>query len=146
MSDFFANPSFMPFPFQYFLPRPHQQQEEKEPPMRVRVAMDYLRLLTHKTSDGAVPHGVGAEVIAGQKLVPAETAAQTAACELLKIYFHGDLEPDVWEEKQQEEQNKVDEPGKLISCFLCQARSHVDPNCSICRGTGTILVYPTGGE
>lgn len=131
----------MMFPF--FMPqRQNQPPEEKEPPMRVRIAMDYLRLLTHKTSDGAVPHGVGAEVIPGQKLVPAETAAQTAACELLKTYFHGELELDAWEERDQELKDTLG-PGKLMSCLLCQSKNGPDPSCTLCRGAGTILVYPT---
>lgn len=139
------------FPFGFWMPRGGQQPpEDREPPMRIRVAMDFLRLVTHKTSDGAVPHGVGAEHIEGQKLVPAETAAQTAACELLRNYFRGELKPDVWEEKAKEE--KKENPagvGRLISCVLCSGKQRPDPDCVFCKGMGTLLIYPTsasGGE
>ena len=138
------NHGFGGFPWPFMMPNGNstviQRSENKVPPVRVQVAMAYLRHLTSKTQAGAVPHGMGAVEIDGQKLVPAETAAQTAACELLKNYFKGDLPPTVWEEKDKEDDTEG-KTGRLVGCPFCRGK---DISCVFCEGRGNLLIYAVG--
>lgn len=129
----------VPWPFAPFYQPQAERVIEQQPPQRVKVAMEYLYYLASKTTDKAAPHGLGCEVIDGQKAAPAETAAQTAACELLRNYFRGDLEPDWYEEAI--EMENLPPGGTLLNCPVCnEMGGKPREDCPVCKGCGQIIV------
>lgn len=147
----------MPGPF--FMIQPpwaHQGPENRSElfetvvPARVEKAMQFLAMLTNKTRTSAAVSENQIETIPGQTLTEEEQTASATACNLLSAYFAGKLPPDQWEqmryealEKQNSQIGKVShvKTGRVLHCLVCQGR---DSQCSLCEGTGKIMVTPLG--
>ena len=120
-------------------------RHQEEPPARVQVALAYLRDVTFKQMTRAAINDISIELIDGPKLKSSEEAAQLAACDMLEMYFQGRMQMDMREKTQQKEMQRLNAGATLLSCIACQGSGV--RNCSMCRGTGRILVYPaTEGE
>ena len=132
-------PMIMPFPI-------GQSQPEREiPPARVRVALEFLMQLTVKTMTRAAISDIAIEEIPGQKLTSGEQDAQQSACQMLADYFRGHMEPDMREKEERELLKRGlsgRDPGLFLRCMAC-APGPINPNCRLCRGLGSVLVFPT---
>lgn len=131
---------FMPIPiFNYGAGQQQSQFQESVIPGRVKLAVQFLQDLSHKTMDRAAVNDLSIEVIQGQKLKCPEENAQSAACNMLIAYFRGELEPDKYDHKTRENQS----PGTILRCFICGGKGAVSSvPCELCKTSGTILVYP----
>ncbi len=94
-------PPGMPMPFPFPFPGsmwggspPGMIIDNNEPPARVKIALEYLHSLTHKTMTRGMVNDVGFDTIEGQQLSIPELEAQSAACKMLTSYFKGKLEPE----------------------------------------------------
>jgi hypothetical protein len=143
---------FLPFPF----PVPQGNtiiEPDRDIPQRIRVAMEFLQFLAHKTSPRIAVNEGTIEEFPGQKLQPFEINAQLNACELLSDYFKGNLKFDRYEKEQrrppefievEREDNSppIMGPGNVIQCKVCKpGKCH--PDCIFCKGSGSMLVFPT---
>lgn len=143
-------PQNMSMLFPMPLPMVQQQADLQEPTARVKVAITYLRDCMVKRMDRAAVNDISIEIIPGQELVEMEKRAQAAAAELLVSYFKGALIPDRWEQEGLANTRHARKPpkvndmanGTIINCFAC-AGGPVRSNCKFCRGTGTVLVFPS---
>lgn len=128
-----------------------QQQQVSIPdiivPARVNKAMEFLSLLTQKTSTRAAVNDISIEQIHGQKLSSEELNAQATACNLLSSYFAGKLTPDIWEGIKVDAARKHVEnggiAGRLVHCIAC-APNPPSPECPFCRGSGRIMITAMG--
>lgn len=122
----------MIFPFQQ-APAP-----KDEPPARVRQAVEFLVLLTHKMMPRAAVNDLSIEWYEGQKLIGPEVEAQIAACDLLTRYFKGQFKADALEKKEPQDW------GSAINCPICLGR--INEDCEVCQGKGRVLIKPMGGK
>ena len=133
----------MQYPIVMMAPQVQQQapQSMDDPPARVLVAMRFLSELTFKQMTRVAVADMGRiEEIAPPGLNGSEVAAQHAACDMLESYFAGRLKPNLWEDALiQEKTRNPQEEGTLLRCIACQG---ANPQCSVCKGTGRILIYP----
>lgn len=138
MSDHQGQPPYYPY---YPFVVPQQQQatyRAGEPPIRVRVALEFLRHLTDKTAEYAAGNQMSLEWGGAQKLTLRETEAQSEALNLLGRYFRGDLSPDVWERYTMVVNTIGIRAGTPFLCHECGGKAK---GCEMCRGAGTLL-YP----
>ncbi len=125
------------------LPQPPQRMEE--PPARVKVAMDYLRDLTMKTMPQVAVNGMEIREIDLTRLTSGETSVQSTACDLLKQYFTGSLQPDHWERQQGEFGGELNRrAGMLLRCPSCLGDMS-KPDCLVCKGAKDVIVFPAAG-
>lgn len=131
--------------------QPQSRVPEIVVPPRVEKALQFLNLLTQKTSPqvAATEHHI--EEIKGQQLTDEEAAAQATACQLLNQYFAGKLQPDTWESlkveaiKRQNRRKKkgIDKrPSSVIHCPMCGVGGRPKKDCPMCSGAGTVFVSP----
>jgi hypothetical protein len=144
------------------MPWPQQQQPQQsqlpfsDPPCRVKVALEFLSLLTLKTMTrmGAGPSTLYVAEVDGQKLTATEESAQSSACSMLESYFDGKLRPDVWEQlqldlvKQEAREcnmpsSPTGQPGMLMDCMMCLHRGKKSKECPMCKGAYQVLIFPT---
>ncbi len=115
------------------------------PPLRIRVALDFLNQLSAKMAVRAACSESQVIELDGQKLTTAEANAQASACNLLVDYFLGSLKPDRWEKEAFDRIQKEANPlnmGTIINCFSCSPNPP-KPSCKFCHGGGSVLVVPT---
>lgn len=127
---------------------PHRSQDVL-PPARVRAALEFLTDLTFKTMPRVAVNDISIEEIEGQRLSQHEARAQQNACNMLCDYFTGSLAPDFWEREkirlENANVNGMSGPGTVIRCLACSP-GPPRPDCHLCKGGGTILVFPTAEE
>jgi len=127
---------------------PWMMQESFTPdlivPARVRMALEFLSMMTHKTMSRAAVSDIGIEVLPWQDLCDEEVATQATACNLLSRYFAGKLTPDVWEKLRYDAmKQRVQQGGKegmVIRCIGCGHGPMPNPTCELCKGSGKIFV------
>jgi hypothetical protein len=129
---------FVPIPM--FTQPPAQQASLNEPPARVLVALHFLKHATQKTMTQLAVNDVGFQEVEGQKLTEDEEWTHKAACKVLTDYFQGRFKLDRWEKGMQEEVRGG--PGTVLNCLACSP-GPPKPNCQMCRGTGTLIAYPS---
>lgn len=138
---------FNPFPFIQQPSIPQQPVTHGPPPARVRVALEFLMDLTVKGMTRAAANDLAIELIPGQQLSHDEKEAQKAACACLKEYFAGKTKPDAYEkiaERKFEKKTLADgKPGLVLTCIGCGGQIPKMYNCTICKGAGEIMVFPT---
>ena len=127
---------------------PQQQQVQAcptdEPPARVLVAIQFLSALTFKQMTRAVVNDISIEIIPPPKFTGSEEAAQHAACDLLESYFQGRMELNDWEKSLLKDRDVGGrEEGTLLRCLACAGQQPNCYGCRICKGTGSVLVYPS---
>jgi hypothetical protein len=125
----------------------HQQQNYTPDlivPARVRMAMEFLGMLTHKTMSRAAVSDIGIEVLPGQQLCDEEVATQATACNLLSRYFAGKLTPDCWEKLRYDAMKQRAQHGGregiIIRCISCGHGPMPNPSCELCKGSGKVFV------
>jgi hypothetical protein len=114
-------------------------------PARVRVALEYLSLLTSKTMVRAAVNDMAIQEIPGQELSSEEVTAQATACNMLSFYFAGKMPADYWERLDAEDRAyQRGEGGELSPCFNCRGinANTLTKNCHFCRGNGFVFVTP----
>lgn len=141
----------MSFPLLMPFTGPQQQSTShlNQVPARVQMALSFLQDLNIKTMERIAANDVGFETVEGQKLVDEEVWAKNAACNLLRKYFDGSLRPNEWERLLLRSGPKYppNEKGVLINCIQCHGHySPPRPDCVFCRGTGSLLVFPTASK
>ena len=122
-------------------------------PARVRIAMQFLQSLTHKTMPKVAISETLIEQINGQELSTAERNAQATACNLINDYFLGKLKPDFWDKLLVEDyqadctqsaQEVSANPSRYLRCFSCL--DEIKTDCIICNGAGHVLITPVVGK
>jgi len=138
-------PNFTPVPV--FMQQPPQPMMRAEAvvPARVRVAMEYLNLMSQKTMTHAAGNDLIIEQIPGQELTDEEASAQATACNMLENYFAGKMPPDYWERLDaQDRAHDRGEEGTIMPCPNCGEGVAVGSakECRLCCGNRFIFVTP----
>jgi hypothetical protein len=138
----------MQFPFFNFIdPYSREQPIDNEPPVRVKMAMEYLRHTTIKTMTRIVANDMEIFESEGQDLTTAESNAQASAANAVNDYIKGTLE--LTEVEKEDSRFNVVPKGKVgmyMKCFACFPPGPPNSNCSVCEGYGHILVFPARGK
>lgn len=141
------------FPGMMFHQQPPQAIQPERPPVRIRVAMEYLSMLDHKTMPRAAASDAVCIELEKTPLVIEEEKARVVALKLLETYFEGKYELSKLEketEKKQKEKSpltdRITGAGMVLRCVGCGNRPAPTPTCVFCKGTGEILVFPTYSE
>ncbi len=146
-------PPFMPYPMMGMGPpmmTTPDYHPGDPPPTRVRIAMEMLRDLTHKTMNRVAVNDVSIEEIKGQGLTTAESNLQASAANILNEYFKGKMKMNQWERSEYRGNNPQSSSlmmqGMIMNCILCnmgKEEGHIpNPECSMCRGCGEVVVFP----
>lgn len=149
MSEF----QYIQLPLQAIQTAPQQPPKRLLPPVRIRVAMEYLAYTAIKQMKHAAAHGLGVEIISGQQLSKAESNARESAANLLNDYFNGKMETDPWEKGELEAENRRNarmmggQAGAILRCIACGHTPR--ENCPFCKGSGEVIMFPNkvdGGD
>lgn len=128
---------------------PQQQRNEDSPPVRVLVALSFLRDLAQKEMKRVAINDLQIQEIDGAVLTKDESNAKTAAHVMLGDYFRGTLEPDrleaVQEQFARKELEQKEDSGKLLHCPSCVPGSP-SVGCRLCNGGGWCILIPAKGE
>lgn len=134
-------PMMSPLVFNHHVP----SQTSTEPPARVKVALEFLAHLTLKTMPRVAINDLQIQEIDGQRLTAHEQTAQMTACEVLCDYFRGKLPVSRWEKPIVSEENSPPRGSNIINCPACMP-GPARPSCYLCRGVGSVAVYPTASS
>ena len=123
-------------------------------PPRVEKAMQFLNLLSQKTSPQVAATDHNIQEIEGQKLTEEEANAQATACNLLNEYFGGKLQPGSWEQLKSDAikrqarrgKRKKNGPDKVSSILHCPMCGGGKKDCQLCQGSGTVFFTPGDGR
>ena len=125
----------------------HDRSMLNEVPARVKVAMDYLAMMTFKVMPRCAVNDVGFNELDALKLTTAEENAQSAAANMLLDYFQGDLKANTMEKLMVEQEKAVAKKKgenaketKILICPRCGERPQLRSNCPICEGSGQVAI------
>ncbi len=126
--------------------QPQYPPRNMMPPVRIRMALEYLQYTTMKQMKQGAVTSMAIEFVNGQQLSKAEANARESAANLLSEYFSGKMEADQWEkgeldsEKVKSARLMGGQPGAILSCIACGTRRR--PECPFCKGSGEVIMFP----
>lgn len=113
-------------------------------PPRVHLALRFIDLMAHHAMKrAAIAEGYEVDLmeLPGLDLSLDHLAAVKSASNALISFFNGEFKEGEWEKKQ--EDRRKTGTGSAVNCPFCrEGRSPEGETCELCKGAGTILVYP----
>lgn len=132
---------------------PNSAPEREDVPARVKIAMDYLNMLSFKTMVKPNTNSVSIGEIPGTELSEDELDTRRDALILLSEYFNGIMKSTKWDGMDMPNMtptlphpslDKFNPPvpeSKIIDCPMCITRGRTN-QCPMCKGTARILITP----
>ena len=134
---------------------PNSAPEREDVPARIKIAMDYLNMLSFKTMVKPNTNSVSIGEISGTELSEDEVDTRRDALILLSEYFNGIMKPTKWDNVEESQfpsypTSCVGKHGpsippvpesKVVDCPMCITKGR-STLCPMCKGTTRILITP----